>query len=89
MSWALADFRLTNYRQIDGGGAGDECLFIASLHTNALHQSQPQPSQCDASPSNRARKLALLPFWNPARDGNRRLNNLRFGHSAFGNLEFA
>lgn len=51
---------------------------LVSLHTNALHQAQEQPSmQRDAQPKAIALQLAQHPGWNRANGWKQALNNLR------------
>jgi len=51
---------------------------LVSLHTNALHQPQPQPPiQRDAQPQAIVLKLAQYPGWNQANGWKQVLNNLR------------
>lgn len=88
LGWA--DFRLTNYRQSERWWElVMSAYLLVSLHTNALHQSQSQPSlQCEAQPQAIALKLALA---SKLESGNRMetgAQQLAFGHSAFGNFEF-
>lgn len=77
LGWA--DFRLTNYRQIERWWEMVMSAYLlVSLHTNALHQAQSQTSiKCEAQPQAIALKLALLPFWNQPMGWKQALNNLR------------
>lgn len=77
LGWA--DFRLTNYSQIERWWEMVMSAYLlVSLHTNALHQPQVQsPIQRDAQPEAIALKLAQHPGWNQANGWKQALNNLR------------
>lgn len=77
LGWA--DFRVTSYAQIERWWEMVMSAYLlVSLHTNSLHQPQPQPStQRDAQPQAIVFKLALHPGWNPAGGWKQALNNLR------------
>jgi len=76
LGWA--DFRVTNYAQIERWWEMVMSAYLlVSLHTNALHQPQPQPPiQRDAQPQ-AVLKLAQYPGWNQANGWKQVLNNLR------------
>lgn len=77
LGWA--DFRLTNYSQIERWWEMVlSAYLLVSLHTNALHQFQPQPLiQRNAQPKAIALKLTQHPAWNQANGWKQALNNLR------------
>ena len=66
LGWA--DFRVTNYAQIQRWWEMVMSAYLlVSLHTNALHQSEPQHSRHqDVQPREIALKLAQHPDWHPA-----------------------
>jgi len=65
LGWA--DFRVTNYAQIERWWEMVMSAYLWCLHTNALHQPQPQPPiQRDAQPQAIVLKLAQYPGWNQA-----------------------
>ncbi len=66
LGWA--DFRVTSYAQIERWWEMVMSAYLlVSLHTNLLHQPQPQPAnQRDAQPQAIVLKLAQHPSWNPA-----------------------
>ena len=77
LGWA--DFRLTNYRQIERWWElVMSAYLLVSLHTNALHQPLSQPTiHRNAQPSEIALKLAQHPDWHQAKGWKQALNNLR------------
>jgi hypothetical protein len=77
LGWA--DFRLTNYRQIERWWELVMSTYLlVSLHTNALHRPQGQALiQHDAQPESIALKLAQHPDWNQTSGWKQALNNLR------------
>lgn len=77
LGWA--DFRLTNYTQIERWWEMVMSAYLlVSLHTNALHQPKDQDSiQQNAQLESIALKLAQHPVWNQAIGWKQALNNLR------------
>jgi SRSO17 transposase len=77
LGWA--DFRLTNYAQIEKWWEMVMSAYLlVSLHTNALQQPQVQPSiQQNAQSQAIALKLAQHPGWKQANGWKQALNNLR------------
>lgn len=77
LGWA--DFRLTNYSQIERWWEMVMSAYLlVSIHTSALHQPQGQPSiQHDAQVQAIMLKLAQHPGWNQANGWKQVLNNLR------------
>lgn len=77
LGWA--DFRLTNYAQIERWWElVMSAYLLVSLHTNTLHQRQGQPAiQRDTQVQAIALKLAQHPAWNQASGWKQALNNLR------------
>lgn len=77
LGWA--DFRLTNYSQIERWWElVMSAYLLVSLHTNTLHQPQGRSAiQHDAQVQAITLKLAQHPDWNQANGWKQALNNLR------------